>query len=224
MATEAVDLVVDAARERDARLIGITGAIAAGKSTLAAAVAQSLDAAVVSTDGFLLSNAALAEAGLTDRKGFPESFDHAALAAFVDEWKATGRASAPRYSHLHYDVVGVAEVDAWSLVVEGLHLSHPSFGVRDRLDLLVHLDASDDCLARWYLERFQELRTAAATDPTAFLYPYREMPGDALDAIAMDVWRSLNMVVVDEQIRPHEALADLVITLDADHQVSTIER
>ncbi len=223
--SSAADLVVDAARDRDARVVGITGGIAAGKSTLATAVAPSLDAAVVATDGFLLTNAALAEAGLTHRKGYPDSFDVAALGAFVDAWRETGRAAAPLYSHLHYDVVGSTDVaGAERLVLEGLHLGHPAFGLRDRIDLLVHLDAHADDLARWYLARFQELRTAAASEPDAFLYPYRDMDPAVLDGMAMDVWRTLNLIVLEDEIRPYESTADIVIRLGPDHEVVTVDK
>ena len=69
-------------------LVGVDGWVAAGKSTFAASLAGELQmrgvgAAVVAADGFLLPAAALREAGLTARKGFPESFDRGAMTAFV---------------------------------------------------------------------------------------------------------------------------------------------
>ena len=63
-------------------IVGLTGSVAAGKSTLAAALAEALrpqSVETASTDGFLLPNATLAERDLLLRKGFPESYDHAAL-------------------------------------------------------------------------------------------------------------------------------------------------
>ena len=217
---DAVGLVVDEVGRRDARLVGITGGVAAGKSTLAAGVAARLDAPVVATDGFLLTNAELAARELTHRKGFPESFDSGALAGFLDRWRATGAAEAPVYSHLSYDVVGPpVAVAGERLVVEGLHLGHAAFGVRDRFDLLVHVDAADADLARWFLARFQELRAAAADDPTAFLHQFREMPGEVLDDMAMQVWDAVNVVVLEEEVRPWEGQADLVLHLGPDHEV-----
>ncbi len=219
-AVQAATLVIEAANRQGARLVGITGGVAAGKSTLAAAVALELDAPVVATDGFLFPNAALAERDLTPRKGFPESFDAAALAGFLDQWLATGTAEAPVYSHLAYDVVGPAvRVDGERLVVEGLHLGHPALGVRDRFDLLVHVDADDDDLARWFLTRFQELRAAAAGDPTAFLHAFKDLPGEVLDGMAMDVWRGVNLAVLAEEVRPWAGEADLVLRLGPDHDV-----
>jgi type I pantothenate kinase len=224
VSVDAVEVVVEAAEQSDARVVGVTGGVAAGKSTLAVAVADRLGAAVVASDGFLFDNATLAERGLTHRKGFPESFDGPALVAFLDGWLATGRAVAPVYSHLAYDVVGTVEVAGDRLVVEGLHLGHPALGGRDRIDLLVHVDGADDDLARWYLQRFQGLRAAAADDPEAFLHQFRDLPGEVLDQMAMDVWAGVNLVVLEEAVRPWAAAADLVIHLGPSHEVVLVER
>ena len=221
---EAAALVVEEALDRGARLVGVSGGVAVGKSTLAARVAAPLGAVAVAGDGFLHDNATLADRDLSARKGFPESFDAPALQRFLDRWRTEGMAAAPIYSHLAYDVVGSATVTGERLVLEGLHLGHPDLGVRDRLDLLVHLEAADDDAARWYLQRFQGLRAAAAQDPTAFLYPYREVPADAMDGMAMDVWRAVNLVVLEEAVRPWAHVADLVVVLGADHEAVDVRR
>jgi type I pantothenate kinase len=222
---EAADIVAGAARDAGARLIGITGGIAAGKSTLAAAVADALGTAVVATDGFLHPNEVLAERELTHRKGFPESFDAAALRRALDEWRDRGEIEVPVYSHLAYDVVPPpVRVSGDRIVVEGLHLGHPGLGVRDRFDLLAHIDAADADLADWYLDRFRELRAAAADEPTAFLHPFRDMPAETIEAMAMDVWRALNLVVLEEEVRPWAKEADLVLHLGSDHSVVDLIR
>jgi hypothetical protein len=56
------------------------------------------------------------------------------------------------------------------------------------------------------------------------LYQYRDMQPEALDAMAMQVWRDLNAVVVDTEVRPAEAAADVVVRLNADHSVAEIIR
>jgi type I pantothenate kinase len=201
--------------ERRARLVAVTGGVAAGKSTLAAAVATALPCAVavVATDGFLRSG--------HPRKGFPESYDAVALAAFLDAARTgDATASAPVYSHLSYDVVPgeravVGDVDV--VIVEGLHLAAPGFGVRDRFDLVVHIDADDADLERWYLERFRSLRAAAEQDPAAYLHQYLSMGAEALDEIALDVWRTVNLVVLHDHARPAAAHADVVLHVDGDH-------
>lgn len=59
------------------RVLGVTGAPGAGKSTLCTALASALasDAVVVGMDGFHLANAELARLGRSLRKGAPDTFD-----------------------------------------------------------------------------------------------------------------------------------------------------
>ncbi|QOT15245.1 nucleoside/nucleotide kinase family protein [Paenarthrobacter sp. YJN-5] len=63
--------------EGSRRILGITGAPGAGKSTVAEAVAEALgtQAARVGMDAFHLANTVLAEHGSRDRKGAPDTFD-----------------------------------------------------------------------------------------------------------------------------------------------------
>ena len=77
-------------------IVGIGGGVAVGKSTAAAAVSELFDpgrVVVVATDGFLQPNAVLEAQGILHRKGFPESYDVAAVEAFLD---AVRRARARR--------------------------------------------------------------------------------------------------------------------------------
>jgi type I pantothenate kinase len=215
--------------ERRARLAAVTGGVAAGKSVFAAALAGGLrpavgEVAVVASDGFLLPRAELAARGIEERKGFPESYDAAALAAFLDAVEAgDATASAPVYSHLTYDVVPGERVvvgGAPVVVVEGLHLAGDALGVGDRFGLVLHLDAHHEVLEQWYLERFRSLREAAAADPDAFLHPYvQALDPDALDTLALDVWRSVNLVLLHRHVRPAAAAADVQLHLGPDHRV-----
>ena len=80
----------------------------------------------MTTDGFLRSNAELEARGLMSRKGFPESYDQAALVAFLEGW-ASGRddLAAPVYDHLASDVLagpGVAVGRPDVLVLEGVNV------------------------------------------------------------------------------------------------------
>lgn len=59
----------------DRVVLGLVGPPGAGKSTLAAALAQALPAVVLPMDGFHLAARELARLGLADRKGAPETFD-----------------------------------------------------------------------------------------------------------------------------------------------------
>src|SRR3954453_10241684 len=80
------DTFVGALPARRPYIIGLAGSVAVGKSTTAR-ILQALLArwpahprvALVPTDGFLFPNKVLADRGLMERKGFPESYNTAAL-------------------------------------------------------------------------------------------------------------------------------------------------
>ncbi|MSX95521.1 MAG: type I pantothenate kinase, partial [Actinobacteria bacterium] len=110
-------------------VVGVTGGVAVGKSTFSKALATllsedtGLEVAAITSDGFLYPNAVLAERGLTDRKGFPESYDVAAIATFLADVRAGKPASVPVYDHHIYDIIDghmkVAALDV--LIFEGVN-------------------------------------------------------------------------------------------------------
>ena len=73
------------------RLLGVTGAPGAGKSTVAAALVEALGpttAVLVPMDGFHLANDVLVALGRRDRKGAHDTFDDAGYAALLERLHA----------------------------------------------------------------------------------------------------------------------------------------
>lgn len=210
-------------------VVGIAGAVASGKSTLAEAVVDALvaegtSAELVTTDGFLLPNAVLAARGLTMHKGFPESYDVEALTAFVDAVHAREEGlRVPVYSHVTYDVepgAGRRLASCRVAVVEGVN----TLGALDgRLDVGVYLHAAEADLERWYVARFRALCAEARSDPTSFYRTFASMAPDEVDAIALSTWRGINLVNLRDHILPTRDLADVVVTKGPDHQVLDVE-
>jgi len=226
---DAAELVADrvvAVRRGDTRcVVGIAGAVAAGKSTFAASVATALErrtlpAEIVSTDGFLMPNARLAELGLVARKGFPESYDVALLRAVLEAVRAGVDGVHVRlYSHQIYDVIpgpgralGVHDV----LVLEGVN----ALGAApDLLDVAVYLHADEEDLERWYVTRFLELARRGRDDPASFYSSMAELDDAQVEALARSTWRSVNLVNLRECIAPTADAADVVVVKAADHSV-----
>ena len=173
-------------------IIGVAGSVAVGKSTTAR-VLQALLARwpnvpkveLITTDGFLFPNAVLEREGLMEKKGFPESYDLQALLRFLTDVKAGRRpVRAPIYSHLVYDITPNQwiEVDRPDiLIVEGLNVLQtgrlPKDGkaipfVSDFFDFSVYIDADDDVLKTWYVNRFLTLRSTAFRDPKSYFHRY----------------------------------------------------
>lgn len=84
------------------RILGITGAPGAGKSSVAAAIVAELGplAVTVPMDGFHLSNSELGRLGRRDRKGAPDTFDADGYVALLWRIKAGDGevVSAPEFS------------------------------------------------------------------------------------------------------------------------------
>ena len=215
------------ARGQGSTVVGIAGAVAAGKTRLATDVARAVADAgstveVVSTDGFLFPNAVLAQRDLFMRKGFPESYDVAALRAFVGALRA-GAADVvvPVYSHETYDIVPdehrtIAPVDV--VVIEGVNALS---ALSDRLDVGVYVHAEEADLERWYMARFHEL--CKTDDPASFYYRFVDMSSDDVDALALQAWRGINLVNLREHIEPSRASARLVVRKGADHMVIAVD-
>jgi pantothenate kinase len=74
------------------RILGITGAPAAGKSTLATRLVAALDgrAVEVGMDGFHYAQRELARLGRADRKGAPDTFDAAGYVALLRRLRDAG--------------------------------------------------------------------------------------------------------------------------------------
>jgi len=209
-------------------VVGVTGAVAAGKSVFAQALADRLarDGArveLVATDGFLHSNARLAELELTNQKGFPPSYDHAALRAALESVRR-GPTVFPGYSDVTYDVdpALARTLDPPDvLVIEGLNLI-PTHGP-SLIDTLVYLEADEAHLESWYVARFLGLWEAAEHDPASFYARFLGMSRPEVEGLARMVWEKVNLKNLREHIAPARALADLVVRKGPDHAIVAVE-
>jgi type I pantothenate kinase len=226
-------------RRRDAGaeplIVGVAGGVAAGKTTLAGRLAELLAAGpssprvlVVATDGFLRPNAELSAMGLATRKGFPESYDAAALIEALATLKARRPATIPTYSHLTYDVEPGRPVEpADVIVVEGINvLQLPTGGLplapSDLLDVAIYLDAAEADLRRWFEERLVALFDAARGEPSSFYHQWSGWEASEIGRFADAVWQEINLPNLRDHIAPSRLRADVVVTHDGDHRVRTV--
>ena len=224
-------------------IIAVAGSVAVGKSTTARLIAHLLArfpdtprVDLVTTDGFLLPNRVLEERGLMARKGFPESYDRRALLEFVAAVKSGSECvQAPVYSHTVYDIVPDRHVTVERpdiLVLEGLNVLQPAprgsrpgasaLAVSDFIDFSIYVDAAPDDIRRWYLDRFLTLKHTAFTQPGSYFRRFAEIPDDVALAGANEIWESVNLVNLRENIAPTRGRATLVLTKDAEHRMSRV--
>ncbi|MEZ5839714.1 MAG: type I pantothenate kinase [Hyphomicrobiales bacterium] len=223
-------------------IIGIAGSVAVGKSTTSRVLKALLarwpntpKVDLVTTDGFLFPNAELERRGLMNRKGFPESFDVTALLKFLAEIKSGKRGvTAPVYSHLVYDIVPgeAVTVDRPDiLIVEGLNVLQPRRlpvdgrgvpFVSDFFDFKIYIDADEDLIRKWYIQRFMRLRETAFRDPKSYFHRYASLSDAEAKETATRIWKTINHVNLINNILPTRPRADLILTKAETHGVETV--
>lgn len=224
-------------------VIGVAGSVAVGKSTTSRLLRELLSQGpghpqvdLITTDGFLHPNAVLEERGIMHRKGFPESYDRAALLQFVMAVKSgMAEVPAPVYSHLIYDIVPGAEQVICQpdiLIVEGLNVLQPPrrrerdgslpLAVSDFFDFTVYVDAAEEHLRQWYIERFMVLRETAFRDPKSYFTRYAALSDAHALELAGHIWDTINGPNLTENILPTRERAKVILRKDADHDIEWI--
>jgi len=219
-------------------IIGVAGSVAVGKSTVSRLLKELLSrwegtprVELITTDGFLFPNSELERCGLMTRKGFPESYDRLALLKFVADVKSgAAEVSAPVYSHLSYDIVPGEQTVVHApdvLIVEGLNvLQSPGSGqdlaLSDFFDFKIYVDASTENVTQWFLNRFRKLRNSAFTNPASYFHRYAEMEEGKALARAEEIWATINLPNLVENIAPTRSRATLVLKKGANHAVESV--
>ena len=223
-------------------VIGIAGSVAAGKSTISRMLQALLGrwpdhprVDLVTTDGFLFPNAVLEARGLMARKGFPESYDVRGLMRFLADVKAGApEVRTPKYSHLTYDILPGEEIILRSpdiVIVEGVNVlqtparrgrSEPTVVVSDFFDFSIYVDAGEEDLERWYVDRLVLLRETSLQNPLSYFNFLTNYTEDATRDFAKSVWTQVNLVNLHDNIEPTRGRAHLILEKGGDHAVRRV--
>ena len=223
-------------------IIGIGGSVAVGKSTTARILKALLarwsnhpKVTLVNTDGFLMSNCELQKLNLMEKKGFPESYNLSNLLRFMTDIKAGKKnVKAPVYSHLIYDVVPDEYINVDRpdiLIVEGLNVLQPAPlpkegesipYVSDFFDFSIYVDADEDNICKWYIDRFLELKNTAFIDKKSYFHKYSSYTDSESKKIAEDLWKNINYKNLRKNILPTRQRADLIMKKSNDHSVEEV--
>jgi type I pantothenate kinase len=226
-------------------VIGVAGSVAVGKSTFARVLRALLSrwpdhprVELLTTDGFLFPNAELEARGIMMRKGFPESYDVGRLVEMLAALKSGAAVvRAPVYSHVEYDVVPGGEQlieQADIVILEGLNVlqvpptrpdrarDEPHPLVSDFFDFSIYLDADEDDVRAWYVERFLALRSTAFTDEKSFFRHFAALSEDDARVVAAGIWDTINGPNLRDNILPTRGRADLIVEKARDHKVRRV--
>ena len=224
------------ASKRQPFIIGVSGSVAVGKSTtsrllqiLLSRTFSNATVELVTTDGFLYPNAHLEEQNLLKRKGFPESYNMELLLDFLDNIKNGQDYQIPVYSHEIYDIVpdkkqSVTAADF--VIVEGINVfqnpQNERLYMTDFFDFSIYVDAEVENIETWYLDRFKKLLTLAKEDPNNYYHPFTSQPENKVMEFAQNVWKSINLVNLQDYIEPTRNRAEIILHKTENHEIDEI--
>ena len=224
------------ASKRQPFIIGVSGSVAVGKSTtsrllqiLLSRTFSNATVELVTTDGFLYPNAHLEEQNLLKRKGFPESYNMELLLDFLDNIKNGQNYQIPGYSHEIYDIVpdekqSVTAADF--VIVEGINVfqnpQNERLYMTDFFDFSIYVDAEVENIETWYLDRFKKLLTLAKEDPNNYYHPFTSQPENKVMEFAQNVWKSINLVNLQDYIEPTRNRAEIILHKTENHEIDEI--
>ncbi len=220
-------------------IIGVAGSVSSGKSTMSNTFLELIkhwqrpaQVTLISTDNFLLSNQQLQERNILNRKGFPESYNNDLLLKSLSAIKNRQLPiKIPVYSHSVYDIVAnqYTEIthDTDVVIVEGINTlqdicspnSSSAVTINDFLDYKIYVDAQEETLLAWYLDRFMNLWQAAHHDEHNYYRKFIHMSEAEVRELAINTWNSINLVNLHQYIKPTKNKANLILLKDKDHRI-----
>lgn len=223
-------------------IISISGSVACGKTTTANLLKHLISmwdtnpkVDLITTDGFLFPNKILHERHIEAKKGYPVSYDVKALMTFLQQLKnGEPNLKVPVYSHLYYDVMPgeytiVDRPDI--LILEGVNVlqngaDYPTIRnkvfISDFIDFSIYVDAEEECLIKWYLDRFLKLRESTFNNPNSYFHRYAKLDLEDATHLATTIWSAVNHDNLVENILPSRNRANLIMHKGKNHSVDKV--
>ncbi|XBC38766.1 MAG: type I pantothenate kinase [Buchnera aphidicola (Melaphis rhois)] len=224
-------------------IIGISGSVASGKSTISKWLKMVLrkyfvskNISIVTTDSFLYSNRILYDLDLMKKKGFPQTYNINNLIKFlIDIRYGIRNVTIPVYSHFYQDIIPnsntlIKNTDIF--IIEGLHVLNPwlyeiktngCFSLSDFFNFLIYINADDLLLKEWYLHRFLKLRYISKFFPESFFNYYSKISYKEAMEIATQIWENTNYENLKINILPTKEYANFIITKGYNHNIDHIQ-
>jgi type I pantothenate kinase len=113
------------------------------------------------------------------------------------------------------------------VIIEGLNvLQSPGADqettLSDYFDFKIYVDAETNNISKWFLNRFYELRESAFTNPESYFHRYAKMPIEKALERANEIWDTINLPNLIENILPTRSRATLVLRKGDQHAVESV--
>ena len=92
----------------------------------------------------------------------------------------------------------------------------------DFFDFSIYLDADEDVLRAWYVDRFLTLRGTAFRDPKSYFHRYATLSDEEAVETAVAIWTRINLLNLNENILPTRQRADLILKKVESHLVEEV--
>jgi type I pantothenate kinase len=94
--------------------------------------------------------------------------------------------------------------------------------VSDYFDFSIYIDADEQDIEDWYVERFFALRQTVFQNPESFFNNFAALSDSEAEAMARGIWKEINGKNLEQNIAPTRSRASLVMQKGADHRVTEV--
>jgi type I pantothenate kinase len=98
----------------------------------------------------------------------------------------------------------------------------PSRLASDFFDFSVYIDADEQDIAAWYVERFLTLQRTAFQNPASYFHHHRNLPAAEITAVAQRIWQQTNLANLRANILPTRERARVVLRKTRDHSIGEV--
>ena len=117
------------------------------------------------------------------------------------------------------------------LIVEGLNVlqtgrakaGEQQVFVSDYFDFSVYIDAKEEHIQQWYVDRFLALRHTVFNQPGAYFSHYAGLSESEAKETAVRIWRDINQVNLVENILPSRQRAKLILRKGETHAIDCVQ-
>ena len=118
------------------------------------------------------------------------------------------------------------------MIVEGLNVLQTTDGrrgppprtfVSDFFDFSIFMDAQENYVRQWYVDRFLTFQKTVFQNPSSYFHRYANLNRDDAISTAAQIWESINAVNLRQNILPTRERAHLILEKASDHSVTSVK-